>query len=182
MFHINKTLLQILTTKEQWQKLRSSIHLDRFDKEVRCVLKQIHKYWRAHDEPEMNMEVFVNKFYIDVSCSDNERTYYNKMFEIMQSEPDEPTAKDIIRNLRLMEFHKEVESAGNDYTLGADIDLYETVRGHVNEFEMDIRRDADTGYCVASIEDIINEQKNRSRVDWIWTAVGRRKPARPRRR
>ena len=117
MYQINKTLLQILTTREQWQKLRSSIHFDRFDKEIRCVLKQIQSYWHEHDEDEMNMEVFVNKFYIDVKCSEQERLYYNKIFELMLSEPDEATSKDLIRNLRTMEFHGAVENAQKHGTL-----------------------------------------------------------------
>lgn len=167
LYQINKTLLQILTTKDKWQKLQSSIHLDRFDKEIRCVLKQINKYWRGHEEDEINMEVFVNKFFIDVSVSESERGYYNKIFELMTDTPDEATAKDLIRNLRLMEFHKEVENAQNDYALGADIDLYETVRSHVGEFEKDIRRDADTGYCTASIKDILDDEENGSQLDWM---------------
>ena len=176
MYQINKTLLQILTSREQWQKLRSTIHFDRFDKEVRCVLNQIKKYWKQHDDEEMNMEVFVNKFFIEVPCADSERTYYNKMFELMISEPDEATAKDIIRNLRLMEFNREVESAQNDYTLGADIDLYETIRSHVNEFEVDIRRDADTGYCTASIKDIMDDEQNGSKLDWQLDSLRRAMP------
>jgi len=176
MYQINKTLLQILTTKEQWQKLRSSIHLDRFDKEVRAVLSQIKKYWKHHDDEHMNMEVFVSQFFIDVPCSDQERIYFNKMFELMLSEPDEPTSKDIIRNLRLMEFNREIENAQNDYTLGADIDLYETIRGYVGEFEVDIRRDADTGYCTASIKDIMDDEQNGSRLDWMLESLRRAMP------
>lgn len=171
MYQINKTLLQILTKKEQWQKLKSSIHFDRFDKEVRIVLNQIKKYWKEHTEDEMNMEVFVSKFFIDIICSDKERLYYNKMFELMLSEPDEITAKDIIRDLRLMEFNREIENAQNDYTLGVDIDLYETVRKCVNDFEIDIRRDIDTGYCTASIQDIIDNEQNGSRLEWMLSSL-----------
>lgn len=176
MYQINRTLLQILTIKKQWQKLRSSIHLDRFDKEVRCVLNQINKYWKQYDHTDMNMEVFVSKFFIDVTCTDQERLYYNKIFDTMLSEPDEVTSKDIIRNLRTMEFHKEIEDAGNDYTLGVDIDIYETIRAHCNDFESDIRRDADTGFCTASIQDILDDAQNGSKLEWMLDSLRRAMP------
>lgn len=176
MFRINKTLLQILTDREQYHKLKSSIHLDRFDKEVRAVLKQIQKYWNAYDVDTMNMEVFVARFFMDNIMSLEDRPYYNKIFDIMQEEPDPAVAKDIIRDLRLMEFSKEVESAQIDFNFGEDIDLYETVRMHVSEFESDVRRDADTGYCVAGIEDILADESSGSQLVWHLDCLRRAMP------
>ena len=176
MYQINKTLLQLLTTREQWSKLQSSIDISRFDKEVRAVLNSIKKYWNNTDNDQMNMEVFVSKFFIDNTLSDPERAYYNKLFEVMDQEPDKSTAKDIIRDLRTMEFHKELEDAGNDYTTGNDIDLYETVRSYVNVFEADIRRDADTGYCLATMEEIIEDEQHGSILEWPLDSLRRAMP------
>ncbi len=176
MYQINKTLLQILTYRDQWQKLKSSIHLDRFDKEIRAVLKQIDKYWHAHELDEMDMETFVMAFYLNNIVSDKERDFYNKIFELMSQEPDWEIGKDLIRDLRTMEFNKEVESAQNDFALGQDIDIYETIRGHVSEFERDIRRDADTGYCTASIQDILEDEEHGSKLPWHLDCLRRAMP------
>ena len=166
MYQLNKTLLQIVRSRDQHTKLKSSIHLDRFDKEVRVILKQINKYWNTSSESEMNMEVFVSKFFLDNSCSDSERALYNKVFQIMQEDPDPEVARDIIRDLRLMEFNRDVENAQNDFVLGEDIDLYETIREYINDYASDVRRDADTGYCKATVEEMIEDELHGSSLDW----------------
>jgi len=176
MYQTNKTLLQVLKYRDQWDKLRSSILLNEFDKEVRAVLNAIKKYWNNHDDDEMNMEVFVSGFFIANKIPESERLFYNKLFEVMSQEPDEAVSKDIIRDLRLMEFGKEILDAHDDYTIGKDIDLYETVRRTVSDFEGDIRRDANTGYCNANVHEIIEDEKHGTFLPWHLDCLRRAMP------
>ncbi len=166
MFQLNKTLLQVLQERKSWERLWGSIHPDRFDKEVRVVLESINTYWRKHDNDRLDPEVFTGKFFGGKVWDDDERTVYTKIFEVMQQEPDQDTAREIIRDLRTMEFNKEVEDAQTRYVLGDDIDIYEEVRSLTNEFEADVRLDADTGYCTANIEDIITMEETGSVLKW----------------
>lgn len=166
MYNVNKTLLQLLIQRENWLRLKGSIKTSRFDKEIRVVLNQINKHWALYETEELNFEVFCNKFYIDVPCTDEERGFYDKIFEVMQDEPDTVVSKDIIRDLRTMEFQEVVDEASNDFAIGKDIDLYETVRSHVNNFERDIRRDSNTGYCTDTIQDIVQGEEQGIVMNW----------------
>lgn len=166
MFQLNKTLLQILQERKAWERLRGAIHTGRFDKEVRTVLQSIDKHWKVHNTERLDPEVFAGKFFLDTPLDDTERDVYDNIFDIMQKNPDPDTAREIIRDLRIMEFNKEVEDAQNRYVLGEDIDIYETVRSLTHAFESDVRRDADTGYCTDTIEDIINKEESGSVLMW----------------
>lgn len=156
----------MLQERKAWDRLRGSVHPDRFDKEVRVVLNSIDKHWKRHDTEILDIEVFSNKFFLDVPIDEAERKVYQEIFRVMQGKPDPDTAKEIIRDLRLMAYNKEIEDAQSSYVLGEDIDLYETVRNLTSEFEKDVRLSADTGYCKDTIEEIIEAEEVGSVLNW----------------
>lgn len=176
MYSTNMTLLQIVKSREQWERLKGSILIERFDKEAKLVLRAVKKYWLQHDDTELNMEVFAVKFFMDNPMEDEEREFYNKIFEAMQATPNEETASGIVRELRTMEFSKEIENVQNAWVLGEDVDLFESVRGLVLEFEADIRRDADNGYCTANVMDVLRDESNGSLLEWPLDCLRRAMP------
>lgn len=153
--------------KKEFNKLDSNVHLDRFDKEERVLIKQIRKYHKDHpDTDRVNMEIFSQKFFLDVPCTPDEVVVYRLLFKSISKEPDPEVAKNIIRDLRVMEFNKALEDAQNSYILGEDIDLYETVADHVHYFESDIRRAANADYCKATVQEILEDHENGSIMPW----------------
>jgi len=174
LFVVNKTLLQLLTSKNNYNRLWSSIPLSRFDKEIRTVLNAIDAYWRQTDE--WNQELFEAKFYLGIDLDDAERKLYSRIFRIMQQDPDPNTVKEIVRELRLLQFNKEVEDVQTSYALGEDIDLYEAIKDLLEEFELDCRRSVDSGYCTASVEDIITDGLAGHSLEWGLDCLNRSMP------
>jgi len=174
---IDKTLLQLMGTKKGWSKLWSCIPLDRFDKEVRLILSSLNKYWRdTEDTDQIDIEVFSLKFFLWHTLDPEERKVYQGLIQIITEEIDQDTAKVITRELRLMEFNKEVEDAQNRYAVGEDIDLYERVRSCVTEYEQDVRKSVDSSYCTASIQEIIEESTQGTSLLWSLDCLNRSMP------
>lgn len=176
MYQINKTLLQLLTHRQEYNKLWSSIPLSRFDKEIRTVLNAIDVYWRSTEGNEWNQELFESKFFFGSDLSGDERKLYSSIFKVMQTDPDKNTAKEIIRELRLLKFSKEIEDVQNSYALGEEIDLYEAVRDVLQEFEHDVRRTSDEGYCRATVEEVIQDGISGNSLEWGLECLNRSMP------
>lgn len=176
MYQINKTLLQLLTHRQEYNKLWSAIPLSRFDKEVRTVLNAIDLYWRSTEGAEWNQELFESKFFLGSDLSDDEKRMYAKIFKVMQGDPDPNTAREIIRELRLLQFSKEIEDVQNDYALGEEIDLYEAIRDCLQEFEHDVRRVTDSGYCTATVEEILQDGLSGTSLEWGLECLNRSLP------
>ncbi len=166
MAFFNKTLLRLLTDYEQFKKLNSSIALDRFDTEERAILSQLRKYWKSHADTEFSMDVFSQKFFIDVPSGESDKTLYRHVFDEMLKPADPDIAKNMIRDLRTMAYHKAVEDAQTAYTIGEDIDLYETIVTINKEFENDIRNTVRANYCTAGIQEIIEDSEIGSSLGW----------------
>lgn len=161
MFQINKTLLQVLRTKEGYKKLSGSVKPSLFDKEIRAILLQITKYWDTYisEHDEINIEIFAQGFRLhNQHLTDDEWEVYQDIFLIMQETPDETIAFELIKELKTMQFSKEVDDATAEYATGEEIDLFERLRELVNEYERDIRRVASSGWCKASLEDIVTDE------------------------
>jgi len=114
----------------------------------------------------MDTEVFSTQFFLDNEFTDDEHELYMSIIKMMQESPDPDTSKTIIRSLRLLEFNKELEGIQNSYALGEEIDLYESVRQAVADYESDVRKDVDTGYCTASVKEIICESTKGAGLSW----------------
>jgi len=111
MAYINKTLLQLLTNEQQHDRLVSSIVLDQFDHVERNILKQLTKYWREHHSETFSIEVFSQKFFLDVPCNTDEKKVYRHIFTRMLEPPNSSIAKNIVRDLRTMEYNKAITQA-----------------------------------------------------------------------
>lgn len=166
MAYFNKTLLRLLTDPDQFQKLNSSISLDSFDKEERAIISQIRKYWQAHNSEAFSMEVFAQKFFMDVPSSEDEKNLYRHIFNEMLKDPDPEIARNMIRDLRTMAYHKAIDEAQTAYTIGHDIDLFETIQQLNKEFEYDIRSSIRSTYCTAGVQEIIEDSEVGSSLGW----------------
>ena len=161
---INRTLLRLLTDKKQFEKLNGNIVLDRFDKEERALINQLRKHWKAHET--FDMETFAQKFFLDVPCDVPEVEFYRKIFLSMNETPDPNIAKNMIRDLRTMEFNKEVESLQTEYQTGGEVDLFEGIRKLSQDFEHDIKKSASQEYCTADVQEIVEDASAGSSLGW----------------
>jgi len=166
MAYVNKTLLRLLTDPDQFNKLNSSIILDRFDKEERTIISQLRKYWKSYPSEKFSMEVFSQKFFIDVPTGADDKNLYRFIFNEMQKEPDPGIAKNIVRDLRMMEYNKAIEDAQTSYSLGNDIDLFETIQSINKTFEHDIKSQVRTTYCTAGVQEMIEDAEAGSSLGW----------------
>lgn len=166
MAYVNKTLLRLLTDEEQFNKLNPSITLDQFDKEERSIISQLRKYWQAHASEDFSVEVFAQKFLIDVPCGQDDALLYRYIFDEMLKPPDPSIAKNMIRDLRMMAYNKEIEQAQSLYALGEDIDLFEAVRELNRTFEHDVRRDTKAMYCTASVQEMVEDAEAGTSLGW----------------
>lgn len=160
MFTINKTLLQVVRTQSGYKKIAGAIKPALFDKEVRAVLQYVEMYWAQYPQhTEINMELLAQKFRLqNQQLSEDEWSVYQDIFLVMQDVPDDHIAFELIRELKTMAFSKEVDEATTEYVTGGDIDLFERLRELVNEYEHDVRKMCDTGFCKDSIEQIIQDE------------------------
>jgi replicative DNA helicase len=150
--------------------------LSRFDKEIRTILNAIDVYWRSTEGNEWNQELFESKFFLNSELTQDERRVYAKIFKVMQEEPDKSTAKEIVRELRLLKFSKEVEDVQTSYALGEEIDLYEAIRDVLQEFEHDVRRTSDAGYCTATVEEVLQDGLSGNSLEWGLECLNRSMP------
>ena len=150
--------------------------MDRFDKEARCIINEVGKYWKTYEDDPFSMEVFAQKFYNDVPCTPQEVLFYNSVFEDMLKPPNSNLAANMIQQLRTMEFNKAIEEVQTSYTIGEEVDLYESIRKLTEQFKGDIQRSGSDDYCKASIQDIMQDNDNGSALDWKLDCLRRSMP------
>jgi replicative DNA helicase len=168
MFEINKTLLQILKYKKEYNKIRGFVKLSLLDKEIVDVIKTIDKYWKEADkeETEININVLNTKLFTSNNIDEVKKNIYQDILLVMQDDPDEDVANSLIKGLREIEFAKKIDDTVTDYSIGLDICLYDEIQGLVKEFEKDLLRNVDCSWCDASIEDIIQEEQKGFNLNW----------------
>lgn len=166
IFAVNRTLLQVITDRSTYERLRSSIVLDRFDKEIRVILNTTAMYYKEYEHEEIDPEVFLNLLFTRNDFSEEDRKLYRSIVGIMQEDADPDRAKEIIRELRLLQFSKDIEVANSEFAIGADIDLYETIRMHVELYERDVRKAVDSAYCQDTIQDIAEGEAAGIPLQW----------------
>src|SRR6056297_2305009 len=168
MFEINKTLLQILKYKKEYNKIRGFVKLSLLDKEIVDVIKTIDKYWKEADkeETEININVLNTKLFTSNNIDEIKKNIYQDILLVMQEDPDKEVAGSLIKGLREIEFAKKIDDTVTDYSVGLDICLYDEVQNLVKEFEKDLLRNVDCSWCDASIEDIIQEEQKGFNLNW----------------
>lgn len=160
MYSINKTLLQVLRTREGYQRLAGAIKPGLFDKEIRLLLEEIARYWKANpDIEEIQIEVFAQNFRLKhQSLSEAEWSVYQDILLLMQENPDEAIATELVRALKTMQFSKELDETNTRYSIGEDIDIFESIRDLIDKYENDVRKSASDDWCKADLEEIIMDE------------------------
>jgi len=169
MFEIYKTTMQLMKHRENYDKLSGIVNKKLIDADVRRALSVLEAYWDNY--PDHNIvisDVFMSELtlkYPDLSESD--LRMYQGMSEIMQQEPDEASAKGLIRSMRTLDFAAKIEDAHELYHQGLDMDLHATVRDLLNQFEADISRDENVEYCQDTLAEIIEDSQKGHRLPWF---------------
>lgn len=163
MYHVNKTLLQVLRTRDGYKRLAGSIDLKLFDKEVRLVLSSILKYWDMYytEHEEINIELLNQRFMLhNKTLTEDEQRLYQDIFLLMQDEPDKTIADELIRQLKTMGFSKDLNDLIISYEEGDEIDLFEEAVTLFNQYESDLKRQASCDWCKAGAQEIIEEAQH----------------------
>lgn len=160
MYHVNKTLLQVLRTRDGYKRLSGSIELNLFDKEVKLVLSSILKYWDAYytEHEVINLEILSQRFMLqNKTLTEEERNFYQDIFLLMQDEPDAAIANELIRQLKTMNFSKDLNDLIVSYEQGDEVDLFEESVTLFNQYESDLRRQSSCDWCKAGAQEIIED-------------------------
>lgn len=169
MFEIYKTTLQLMKKRENYLKLKGIVKKGLIDSDVRRALNVLDQYWRNYADHDVVVpEVFMAELNLQHPDLDEPKLkMYKGMTDIMMHEPDEATAKGLMRSLRTLDFASKLEAAHEDYQNGLDVDLHATVRDLLGRFEQDISRDEAVDYCRTSIEEIIDEAQTGFNLPWF---------------
>ncbi len=169
MFEIYKTTLQLMKKQDNYKKLRAIVNKNLIDADVRRALNVLDTYWKNYKDHEVVVpDVFLAEMNIQHPDLDEAQIkMYKGLTDIMMQEPDETTAKGLMRSLRTLDFAAKIEEAHGLYQTGLDMDLHSTVRELLGRFEADISRDETIDYCRDSIFDIIQEAESGFRVSWF---------------
>lgn len=169
MFEVYKTTLQLLKKKDQYDKLRQVVKKNLIDQDVRRALTVLDRYWKDYPEHDVVVpDTFLAELNIqNPDLDEGQIKMYKGMVDIMMQEPDEATAKGLLRSLRTLDFASKVEEAHELYQTGIDVDLHQTIRDLLLCYERDISRDERMDYCRESILDIIREQETGHNLPWF---------------
>jgi replicative DNA helicase len=169
MFEVYKTTLQLMKTREQYDKLRQVVKKNLIDTDVRRALSALDHYWRDYPEHDIIVpETFLAELNIkNPDLDESQLKMYRGMVDIMMQEPDTTTAKGLLRSLRTIDFADKLERLHEQYHTGLDVDLHDEVRDLLLRFESDISRDERVDYCRDSILDIINEDQTGHNLRWF---------------
>lgn len=169
MFQTYKTTLQLLKKKEQYEKLRQVVNKSLLDPDVKRAINVLDRYWKDYpDHDTVHPDIFMTEVNLQYPDLDEDKIMlYAGMSDIMQQEPDEASAKGLIRSLRTMDFAAKLEEAHELYATGLDVDIHQTVRELLMQFESDISRDQRMDFCRDSILDIIQEEESGHRLPWF---------------
>lgn len=173
MFEIYKTTLQLMKTREQYDKLRQVVKKNLLDPDVRKALNTLDHYWRDYPEHDIVVpETFLAEINIkNPDLDESQLTMYRGMVDIMMKDPDNESAKGLMRSLRTIDFADKVEKIHEQYQTGLDVDLHAEIRDLLLRFEADISRDTRVDFCRESILDIIAEDQSGTNLPWFLPAL-----------
>ena len=102
MFEIYKTTLQLMKKRENYLKLKGIVKKGLIDSDVRRALNVLDQYWRNYADHDVVVpEVFMAELNLQHPDLDEPKLkMYKGMTDIMMHEPDEATAKGLMRSLR----------------------------------------------------------------------------------
>lgn len=169
MFEVYRTTMQLMKKKENYDKLRQVVKKNLIDTDVRRALNVLDSYWRDYPDHKVVVpETFLAEINIkNPDLDEAQLKMYKGMVDIMMQEPDDATAKGLVRSLRTLDFASKIEEANELYQSGIDMDLHETVKDLLFRFERDISRDERADFCRDSILDIIRESQQGTNLPWF---------------
>jgi replicative DNA helicase len=169
MFEVYKTTLQLMKKRDQYDKLRQVVKKNLIDTDVRRAINVLDHYWNDYPEHQVVVpDTFLSELNIKNPDLDaNQLKMYKGMVDIMMQEPDEATAKGLLRSLRTIDFADKMEKIHEQYQTGLDVDLHSEIRELLLRFESDISRDERVDYCRESILDIIEEEESGFNLPWF---------------
>lgn len=169
MFNVHKVTLQLLKHKDNYDKLSSSVNKSLVDADVRRALVVLDNYWKNYPDHTIVLpEVFMAELNIqNPDLDEAQLKMYSGMSEIMQQEPDEATAKGLMRSLRTLDFASKLEQAHEQFQTGLDMDLHDTVRELIASFESDISRDTAIDWCQDTIAEVIQDSETGTKLPWF---------------
>ena len=152
MYLLHRELIRTISTKDGYIKLKDDIKPELFDSVIRTCITGINKYWKKYKDHT----VIAPELLAFLLPTDQE---YKAVLSLI-SEPNQTISTALIRELKSTKLAKDLTSTVENYSLGEDIDLYDTCTELLSGFEVDLKRSTTDDYCKISLEDIIQDEMN----------------------
>jgi len=169
MFEINKTVIQLLKHRDNYEKLKSVVNKRLFDTDTRRILNTLDLYWANYpDHKVVSPDVFMSEIILNnPDLSDSDMTLCKGIVSVMLQDADEHSSRGILRSLRTLDFADKLRKVQESYQTGLDIDLYTNVGSLLDRFEHDIKRDDTDVIERADFQDILAEESSGTTIPWF---------------
>lgn len=163
------TLLRLLRTREEYDKLRRAVPDDVLDLKTKTILDDFGKYFREfEDVPDIEHEPFWLWFrtFAHPKLNDEQRAVYNGLLKQVQ-EPLDPALKAGLQaRLVSAKTAARLLDGIERFNEGEEIDLGALLRSTVEQYDLEVQRKVKTPWVADDINDLLKEDENDTGFHW----------------
>lgn len=165
---IDRSLLQVIKYREQYEKVGQYIPDAAIDKKTKAIVKDVGKYFTMHPEEEViDFGVFRTLFYTKwhKSLKGEDKDFYAKIIDGMQTDASDDIKRTLINNLLELDGATQVANLVSEFEADGEFDFIETATTILEDITN--RMERNTGFDFATEEDCtIGEEEGRNGYKW----------------
>lgn len=165
---IDKSLLQVIKYKDQYEKVGAYIPNAAIDKKTKAIVKDVGKYFTMHpEESVIDFGVFRTLFYTKwhKSLKGEDKDFYAKIIDGMQTDASDDIKRTLINNLLELDGATQIANLVSEFESDGEFDFVETATTILEDVTN--RMERNTGFDFATEDDCtIGEEEGRNGYKW----------------
>lgn len=182
MSHLDVAVLQILRSRAAFASLAKGVPTGALQETTRTILKAYGRLFKERPTlKELSAEVFVPYFHLlHPKMDDDKRSLYDTALRVAFAPPVLHSHDALIPRLAEARLALDLQTIGDRYAAGEDIDLMSEARAANERVEQWAQAGQQDAQCLVDIGDILAEAENDEGLSWRWKCISDNlKPMRP---
>lgn len=173
---LDLTTLRLLRTREKFEKLARAVPLKALDAHTQTLIKDFGAYFREFkDAQSIEVEPFMLWFkaYRHPNLKDEAEAVYSAVIQKIKEPVSEAVEAGLMNRLVAADVAHDIVKTLESYHNGEEVDLFLSLRGHMEKFEQQLNRKVKNPQILTPIEDLLERAENDTGMHWRLPCLNR---------
>lgn len=178
MNYLEKILLAVMRTRKGYEQLRDVLGCKPIASVAMEVVKALDSYYKKYQHDTLQSDVFLMHMLqmTDGVKAEDHSVYEQLVISMLDTKVDGNTAREVIKQLHELDLHSKLVAMLQDYDMGKEIDLYESVSTSCSQYNKVLRDGTACNEVTDTIGDIIEASRNGTKFTWTNPALAEAMP------